>query len=45
MPVLAETLLDESNRPNVVSDCCRVVADEVSQKRGLAVLPLRLPSR
>ena len=41
MPQLAETLLDESNRPNVVSDCCQVVADEVSQKRGLTGLAVK----
>ena len=41
MSTLATTLLADTNRAVVISDCCEVVADEVSQKKGLTGLAVK----
>ena len=41
MSTLRDTLLDPANRSKVIDDCCQMVADEVSSKRGLTGLAVK----
>ncbi len=38
---LADVLLDESKRPQVIDDCCRFLDEEVGRKKGLSGLAIK----
>ncbi len=42
MPTLAELLLTDAKRPEVVRDCTRVIDEEVSAKRGVSGIAIKV---